>query len=114
MCGFEAPTVLFLEACNDRTFAVESGIVLFYMCTGNNRNMLSDYDYVIFVMLQQNAVIKEEDDEDDVSNDCIDMKFEEVYVPSAFPIEKVEPEVSLVRKCFRACCSSACPCTRHS
>jgi hypothetical protein len=108
---FEAPTVLFLEACNDGTFTVESGILPFYMYTGNNRNMLSDDNYVIFIMLQQNAVIKEEDD---VSNDCIDMKFEEVYVPSAFPIEKVEPEVSLIHKCVHACYSCVCPCTRHS
>jgi hypothetical protein len=54
-------------------------------------------------MLQQSAVIKEEDDVDDVSNGHIDMKFEEVYVPSAFPIEKFECEVSIAHKCFCAC-----------
>ncbi|XP_023719023.1 uncharacterized protein LOC111870741 isoform X5 [Cryptotermes secundus] len=42
---------------------------------------------------EQNTVIKEEEDDVDVlSEDCIHMKFEEVYIPSAFPIEKVEPE----------------------
>lgn len=51
--------------------------------------------------MQQNTIIKEEEDDVDVlSEDCIDMKFEEVYIPSAFPIGKVEPEVSLVHRCF--------------
>jgi hypothetical protein len=56
--------------------------------------------------LQQNTIVKEEDDVDVLSEECIDMKFEEVFIPSAFPIEKVEPEVSPLCRCFCACFSS--------
>lgn len=35
--------------------------------------------------------------------DSVHMKIEEVYIPSSFCIEKPEPEVSLVFKCFCAC-----------
>jgi hypothetical protein len=55
-------------------------------------------------ILQQNTVIKVENDVDVWSEeDSVHMKIEEVYIPSAFCIEKPEPEVSLVFKCFCAC-----------
>jgi hypothetical protein len=55
-------------------------------------------------ILQQNTIIKVENDVDTQSEeDSFHMKIEEVYVPSAFCIEKPEPEVSLVFRCFCAC-----------
>jgi hypothetical protein len=52
------------------------------------------------IILQQNTIIKTENDVDVQSEeDSIHMKIEEVYVPSAFCIEKSEPEVSLFSRC---------------
>lgn len=55
-------------------------------------------------ILQQNTIIKIENDVDVQSDeDSIHMKIEEIYIPSAFCIEKPEPEVSLAFRCFYAC-----------
>jgi hypothetical protein len=53
--------------------------------------------------LQKNAIIKVENDVDVQDEEgTFHMKIEEVYVPSAFCVEKPEPEVSLVFRCFCA------------
>jgi hypothetical protein len=51
-------------------------------------------------MSQQNMdTIKIENDVDVTSEeDCVGMKTEEVYIPSAFSVKKTEPQVSLVFK----------------
>jgi hypothetical protein len=60
-------------------------------------------------ILQKNAIIKIENDVGvQGEEDTFHMKIEEVYVPSAFCIEKPEPEVSLVFRCFCACVPMFC------
>jgi hypothetical protein len=60
----------------------------------------------LFVMLQQNMdTIKVENDVDGMSEeDCVGVKTEEVYIPSAFSVKKTEPEVSLVSRRVLWCC----------
>jgi hypothetical protein len=70
---------------------------LFYKCNGNVRNVLSKRIIFIFIILQQKTIIRVGDGDDVQSEeDLIDVKSLEVYVPSAFSIEKTEPEVSVV------------------
>jgi hypothetical protein len=49
-------------------------------------------------------MIKVENDVDaQYEEESVHMKIEEVYIPSAYYVEKTEPEVSFVFRCFCAC-----------
>jgi hypothetical protein len=63
----------------------------------NIRNVLPNSNLLFVVSPQNMDTIKVENDVDVMSEeDCVGMKTEEVYIPSAFSVKKTEPEVSLV------------------
>ena len=75
---------------------------MFYVvCALKTRNKPFN-TYLLLIILQQNTdIIKVENDMDIVTEeDSIGIKFDEVYIPSAFCVEKAEPEVSLFCGCF--------------
>jgi hypothetical protein len=70
--------------------------VLHGRCTEDIINK-SPNRYILIVILQQNTdTIKVENDMDIVTDeDSFGIKFDEVYLPSAFSVEKAESEVRL-------------------
>jgi hypothetical protein len=55
----------------------------------------------LFITLQQNNIAVKVEVDDVIEENFIDMKTEEVYLPSACSMKEVEPEVSFAfRRCF--------------
>jgi hypothetical protein len=73
-----------------------------------NRKYVIKQNYPLFIILQDNTVIKVEIDVDILSEEeSIDLKSDEVYASSlsSFPV-KTEPKVSFVFRYFCGCCTS--------
>jgi hypothetical protein len=88
---------------------VESTIVLAVSSLTYWKHKICAKQNYLLCILQKNAIIKIENDVDVQSEeDTFDMKIQEDYVPSAFCIEKPEPEVSLVFRWFCACVPMFC------